>query len=126
MKKIQIKYNPYTVDTEIIVNGEKPKANSALNVKKKRLQEWVEKFPQIVLEEYRDSNITIDFTGTVSDYDDIKSSFNAYKEKISVIFSRPLKTIFQYKVCIDKLYADSFYKVQKNSHSSFEVICCCS
>ena len=40
------------------------------------------------------------------------------------IYSRPLKTIFQHKVCIDKLYADSFYKVQKNSHSSFEVICC--
>lgn len=40
------------------------------------------------------------------------------------LFSRPLKTIFQHKVCIDKLYADSFYKVQKNSHSSFEVICC--
>lgn len=84
MKKIQIKYNPYIVDTEIIVDGEKPKANSALNVKKKRLQEWVEKFPQIVLEEYRDSNITIDFTGTVSDYEDIVSSFNAYKEKMSV------------------------------------------
>ena len=43
-----------------------------------------------------------------------------------LLSSRPLKTIFQYKVCIDKLYADSFYKVQKNSHSSFEVICCCS
>ena len=42
------------------------------------------------------------------------------------IISRPLKTIFQHKACIDKLYADSFYKVQKNSHSSFEVICCCS
>ena len=40
--------------------------------------------------------------------------------------SHSLKTIFQHKVCIDKLYADSFYKVQKNSHSSFEVICCCS
>ena len=39
--------------------------------------------------------------------------------------SRPLKTIFQHKACIDKLYTDSFYKVQKNSHSSFEVICCC-
>jgi len=38
MKKIQIKYNPYIVDTEIIVDGEKPKANSALNVKKKRLK----------------------------------------------------------------------------------------
>ena len=42
----------------------------------------------------------------------------------TILFSRPLKTIFQHKVCIDKLYADSFYKVQKNSHSSFEVICC--
>ena len=40
------------------------------------------------------------------------------------VYSRSLKTIFQHKVCTDKLYADSFYKVQKNSHSSFEVICC--
>ena len=38
--------------------------------------------------------------------------------------SHPLKTIFQHKACTDKLYADSFHKVQKNSHSSFEVICC--
>ena len=43
------------------------------------------------------------------------------KKKIN---SHPLKTIFQHKACTDKLYADSFYKVQKNSHSSFEVICC--
>ena len=40
------------------------------------------------------------------------------------ITSHPLKTIFQHKACTNKLYADSFYKVQKNSHSSFEVICC--
>ena len=40
------------------------------------------------------------------------------------VLSHPLKTIFQHKACTDKLYADSFYKVQKNSHSSFEVICC--
>ena len=45
-------------------------------------------------------------------------------ENLRSLYSRPLKTIFQHKVCIDKLYADSFYKVQKNSHSSFEVICC--
>ena len=42
----------------------------------------------------------------------------------SRLLSHPLKTIFQHKACTDKLYADSFYKVQKNSHSSFEVICC--
>ena len=42
----------------------------------------------------------------------------------NLLYSRPLKTISQHKACTDKLYADSFYKVQKNSHSSFEVICC--
>ena len=40
------------------------------------------------------------------------------------VISHPLKTIFQHRACTSKLYADSFYKVQKNSHSSFEVICC--
>ena len=51
-----------------------------------------------------------------------KFSSNAYTNKI--LDSHPLKTIFQHKACTVKLYADSFYKVQKNSHSSFEVICC--
>ena len=41
-----------------------------------------------------------------------------------LLISHPLKTIFQHKAYTDKLYADSFYKVQKNSHSSFDVICC--
>ena len=69
----------------------------------------------------------------------VEAKSNSFEEKIvallhdtvedggiaaEYLLSRPLKTIFQYKVCIDKLYADSFYKVQKNSHSSFEVICC--
>ena len=83
MKKVKIKYNPYIVETEITVDGQKPKANSALNVGKKRLQEWVEKLPQILLDEYRDSNVIIEFTGTVSDYEDIESAFNVYKDKIS-------------------------------------------
>ena len=83
MKKVKIKYNPYIVETEITVDGQKPKANSALNVGKKRLQEWVEKLPQILLDEYRDSNVIIEFTGTVSDYEDIESVFNVYKDKIS-------------------------------------------
>ena len=48
---------------------------------------------------------------------------NHLLSKIRLI-SHPLKTIFQHKACTDKLYADSFYKIQKNSHSSFEVICC--
>lgn len=83
MKEVKIKYNPYKVETEITVDGQKPKANSALNIGKKRLQEWVEKLPQILLDEYRDRNVTIDFTGTVSDYEDLESSFCVCNDKIS-------------------------------------------
>lgn len=57
MKKVCIKYNPYQVTTEITVDGQAPKANSALNVTNFRLQEWVERLPQILIDEYRDSNL---------------------------------------------------------------------
>ena len=52
------------------------------------------------------------------------ATFPIASKKSNALFSHPLKTIFQHKACTNKLYADSFYKVQKNSHSSFEVICC--
>lgn len=105
MKNVKIKYNPYMVETEISVDGQKPKANSALNVGKRRLQEWIEKLPQIILDEYRDSNVTIDFTGTMSDYEDVESSFNAYKDKISATCN-PHKTadITDVEKTIDKIF----------------------
>ncbi|MDB9209103.1 GmrSD restriction endonuclease domain-containing protein [Odoribacter splanchnicus] len=39
------------------------------------------------------------------------------------LIRRPLKTIFQREVCKSEVHADFSYKPQKNSHSSFEVIC---
>ena len=107
MKKVKIKYNPYIVETEITVDGQKPKANSALNVGKKRLQEWVEKLPQILLDEYRDSNVIIEFTGTVSDYEDIESVFNVYKDKISATCNfYKTADITDVERTIDKIFMD--------------------
>lgn len=107
MKKVKIKYNPYIVETEITVDGQKPKANSALNVGKKRLQEWVEKLPQILLDEYRDSNVIIEFTGTVSDYEDIESVFNVYKDKISATCNfYKTADITDVERTIDKIFKD--------------------
>lgn len=107
MKNVKIKYNPYIVETEIIVDGQKPKANSALNVGKKRLQEWVEKLPQILLDEHNDSNVTIEFTGTVSDYEDIESVFNMCKDKVSAkcIFHKTAD-ITDVERTIDKIFED--------------------
>ena len=61
----------------------------------------------------------------IIDFDKIvEEHIQGFKGGEGKLDSRSLKTIFQHKACTDKLYADSFYKVQKNSHSSFEVICC--
>lgn len=84
MKNVKIKYNPYLVETEITVEGKKPKTNSALNFGKKRLQEWIDKFPQILFDEYRDSNFTIDYIGIVSDFEDLEHSFKNFRDKLSV------------------------------------------
>ncbi len=81
MKNIKIKYNPYIVTTEITVDGNKPKANSSLNVGNKRLQEWIEKLPDIIIEEYRDNSAVIDFTGSKADFEDIQAVLNATKDK---------------------------------------------
>ena len=83
MKKVAIKYNPYLVTTQITVDGKSPKANSSLNVDKTRLQEWVEKLPQILMDEYRDKNFEITFKGTQEDYQDIISAVKAYGNKIN-------------------------------------------
>lgn len=86
MTKIDIAYNPYKLTTSIYVNGKIPKQNSSLNVENRRLQEWVDKLPDILLDEFPDNNYDIQFTGTQVDYDDLTSSFSANQD-INVKFN---------------------------------------
>jgi len=76
MKTVKIKYNPFTKNTEIIVDGKKPKANSSLNFGEKRLQEWAGDLPSILVNEYQDKNFSIDFTGTLADFEDLQSGLS--------------------------------------------------
>lgn len=76
MKKVNIKYNPYHLKTEILVNGKKPKPNSRLHFHKLRLQEWVELLPEILVEECNDRDFDITFVGTASDYADLRSGLS--------------------------------------------------
>ena len=84
MKKVTIKYNPYLVSTQIKVDGQSPKPNSSLNVQNCRLQEWVEKLPQILMDEYRDTNFELTFTGTEADFEDICTSVEAFGNKVNI------------------------------------------
>lgn len=107
MKTVSIKYNPYLVSTEILVDGKPPKTNSALNADKKRLQEWVDQLPQIILDEYKDGNLKIEFVGTVSDYEDIVSAFDASKDKIAVEFSfKKTADIADVEKRVDKIFEE--------------------
>jgi len=84
MKKVTIKYNPYLISTQIKVDGQSPKVNSSLNVDNSRLQEWVERLPQILIDEYRDTNFEITFTGTQADFEDIVSAVEAFGNKVNI------------------------------------------
>ena len=84
MKTVSIKYNPYLLKTDITIDGKEPQSNSSLHFGKQRLQEWAEKFVKIFLDEYRDANVTIEFTGSLDDYNDLKDTIEASSEIINV------------------------------------------
>ena len=107
MKKIAIKYNPYLLKTDITVDGMRPKPNSSLNIGNQRLQEWVEDLPNIILSEYRDKNVTIDFTGTQADYEDLKSVFEINKAIVSATCNlHKTNSTKEVEETIDKIFKD--------------------
>ena len=96
MKKIEIKYNPYKVKTSILINGKNPKKDSALNtIINLRLQEWIEKLPQVLIKEENDSNFDVSFTGTQTDYDDVIAAFENSPTEVNANFSFIPKKMWQ-------------------------------
>ncbi|KXB64636.1 hypothetical protein HMPREF3180_01275 [Leptotrichia wadei] len=82
MKKVYIKYNPYKVETEVMLEGKELKA---LDLTDKRLQEWIEDFPRILFEECNtlEEEFEITFKGTSLDYEDVEFVIeNARREGI--------------------------------------------
>ncbi len=80
MTKVDVKYNPYFLTTEILVNGNKPKENSDLNYSEgMRLQEWIDSFLPTLKAEYRDSDYSFVYHGTTLDYQDFCSGVDGYK-----------------------------------------------
>ncbi len=78
MKKVFIKYNPYNLETEIKVDGRGLQENSRLvecTEAGRRLQEWVEELPQILVDEFNDTDFEVTFHGTMLDYEDLTEVF---------------------------------------------------
>lgn len=81
MAQIYLKYNPYKLETEISVNGKKISTDSSLYkiVKGKRMQEWIGKFPQMLIDELNTVDFEIEFYGMALDWDDFEDVFKRAK-----------------------------------------------
>lgn len=107
MKKVRIKYNPYLITTKIEVDGKAPKRDSDLNVATFRLQEWIDRLPQILIDEYRDRNFEIEFTGTLADYNDVVAAVKAYGDSIDAkCIHHATPNIDEVETEVDKIFDD--------------------
>ncbi len=75
MKHVRITFNPYKVNTEIIVEDKTVRSDSSITqYLNKRLQEWVEKIPEFLRKDYNDNNFELVFHGTALDYADLEAA----------------------------------------------------
>jgi hypothetical protein len=106
MKEIFIKYNPYKLETQILIDGHPVKENSSLNKGEERLQEWVEDLPQILVDECNSTEFKIVFNGTILDYEDMLAvAKDARKRDINIEYSHiPAKEVGDKEQAIDMLF----------------------
>ncbi|MDR1531376.1 MAG: dynamin family protein [Clostridiales bacterium] len=72
-KEVYIKYNPYTLVTEVRIDGAAVKANSELYIPiETRFQQWVEDLPRRLKAECNTSSFNMTFHGTTPDYEDLR------------------------------------------------------
>jgi GTPase SAR1 family protein len=105
MTKVEIKYNPFLVETEIKVDEKKISYESALyeKVEGKRIQEWIDQLLQQLPETQDDDEFDIKFIGTRLDAEDVADAITRLKAekgrlKISLDDSEALDVTSESKI----------------------------
>lgn len=112
MKKIFIKYNPYNLETKMTVDGKNLAQNSKIGeriISGSRLQEWVEDLPQMLIEEYNDTDFDVVFHGTLLDFEDLTEVFTRAFERgeLNVKLDRiPAKETSDKENLIDEVFKE--------------------
>lgn len=82
MVKVNLDYNPYTMDFKARFNGKEPHVNSLVEkYEKVPLQTWIKDIPQILYDEMNGYDFDLEFVGPDLEYDDLVASFR--KKNIS-------------------------------------------
>lgn len=90
MAQVYVKYNPYRLETTLMVNGRDISKDSILYkvTKGKRLQEWIGNFPKMLREELNTVDFSLEFCGMDLDWDDFEDAFEqAQREGIVKVSS---------------------------------------
>lgn len=76
--QVYIQYNPYRLETIIKIDGQEISSDSKLyqNVEKKRLQDWVDAFPELLKTEFAEDEYEIQFNGTELDWEYLEEAFD--------------------------------------------------
>jgi GTPase SAR1 family protein len=107
MKDVFIKYNPYTVETEIVINDERIKENSSLKLAKgTRLQECVNEIPKMLFEECSDRNFKVTFRGTKADFEDLQSAFEDYTDVEATLSLEEMCSVDDAEQIVDDVFKD--------------------
>lgn len=112
MKRVYIKYNPYKLETELTVDGNSLAENSRIGERimpGSRLQEWIEEFPEMLIDEYNDNEFEIHFHGTMPDYEDIKEVFGQAQSdgRLSAVYVHtPAKETADKEALIDEVFKE--------------------
>ena len=79
LTKIGFKYNPYTVESVITIDGKEIQPpNKLYDLKNERIQIWIDQFLPILIEMCNDSSFEIQFYGLRLDYDDLYETIQEY------------------------------------------------
>ncbi len=120
--KIELIYNPYTVDTKFKVNGAEGIDEAILNLTRgQRLQIWIDKIFEELFKNYNTQDIDFEFTGTALDAEDVRDAvylFNkkAVKEQITLTCNESTKSIDDKTQRLKELYAEA----QKGPFKEFQ------
>ena len=128
MTKLCVKYNPYRMETRIEVNGTAISDDSSLYkvVKGKRMQEWIGKFPKMLVDELNTVEFDIDFHGMSLDWDDFEDVFRCAER--DRIIKRMSLNFIQGRTDEDitdkviQIFTDKYLRVQLLGHMETECL----
>lgn len=107
MTNVEISYNPYKVETKIIVDGAAIEQNSKLTqCLNSRLQDWIDELPSLLKEECNDQEFNLTFHGTEPDYQDLIATVdNAREDGINIqTHKKPAKEFGEKEKDIKELF----------------------